>query len=170
MTKNASSVVRHPFPPLCDDKSRVLILGSLPSVASRARNFYYMHPQNRFWRVMGALLGVNLHDADTETKKSVLLRRGVALYDVILECRITGSGDASIKDAVPADVGSILAAAPIEAVFLNGNKAYDLFRKHFPALAEKAIKLPSTSPANAAWTTAALTEEWGKALAPYLHP
>ena len=168
MTKYAEETVRHPFPPLYSGNSRMLILGSLPSVASRARNFYYMHPQNRFWRVMSALLGEELTNADVDRKKTVLSERGVALYDVIRECRIIGSGDASIKDAVPADIDAILAAAPIEAIFLNGNKAYELFRRYFPHLSDRAHKLPSTSPANAKTSLAALIEEWGRALSPYL--
>ena len=164
MTKFAEATVRHPFPPLVDENSRILILGSLPSVASRAQGFYYMHPRNRFWAVMSALLGTDLTSADVETKKRTLLQHGIALHDVIRECRITGSGDASIRGAVPSDIRAILAAAPIEAIYLNGSTAYKLFLKYFPDLGNIAHPLPSTSPANAKWTSAALTKEWGRAL------
>jgi len=168
MTRYIEETVRHPLPPLCDERSRVLILGSLPSVASRAANFYYMHPQNRFWRVISALLGTDLAATDVETKKRVLLQNGIALHDVIRECRITGSGDASIKDVTYADIPAILAAAPIERILLNGNKAYSLFLRAFPQYAEMAVPLPSTSPANAKCSLAALTETWGNALSSYL--
>ena len=117
---------------------------------------------------MSGILGVDLTSADIETRKRVLLQHGVALHDVIRECRITGSGDASIKGAVPSDIAAILAAAPVEAIFLNGNKAYELFQRHFPDLLPIATCLPSTSPANAKWTLEMLTEKWLEALSPHI--
>ena len=164
MTKRVPETVRHPFPPLFDASSRVLILGSLPSVASRQAYFYYMHPRNRFWAVMSALLGTDLVSATIEEKKRILLSHGIALHDVVSSCRIVGSGDASIRDVVYTDVPAILARSEIKAIFLNGTKAYSLFLRGFPQYSDMAFLLPSTSPANAARSLAELTEEWGKAL------
>lgn len=171
-------LVSHGFGPVYDACSRILILGSFPSVKSREQAFYYGHPQNRFWRVLAALAaeenedaraaGESLTKADTETKKRFLASRGIALYDVIEQCRITGSSDASIRDAVPADLAPILETGDIgERIFVNGAKAYDLYMKHiFPVTGIRAVKLPSTSPANAAWTLDRLTEEWKRLIGP----
>ncbi len=160
MKKAVEESVRHSFPPIYDAHSRVLILGSLPSVASREADFYYMHPQNRFWRVMSALLGEDFTLLSAKEKTAALLKKGVALYDVVLSCRITGSGDASIKNVEYADIPSILEKSNVRKILLNGQKAYALFKKGFPCLTEKAILLPSTSPANAKCGFDALLRAW----------
>ncbi len=150
----------HTFEPVFDGQSRVLILGTFPSVKSREQNFYYGHPQNRFWRVLAALTGEPV-PAGIEEKKALLHRRHIALWDVIAGCTITGSSDASIRDAVPNDVGRVLAAAPIRGIFANGAKAYELYRKYLaPATGRDAVRLPSTSPANAACSLQALCAAW----------
>ena len=154
----------NPFPPVFDGKSRILILGSLPSEASRAAGFYYMNPRNRFWSVMSALLGEDLTAMSAEEKAETLKRHGIALSDVVLSCEIHRSSDASIKEAICTDISAILAAAPIKKILLNGNKAYDLFLRYFPSLAPLAQKLPSTSPANARLSLGDLITEWRKAI------
>ena len=150
----------HPFAPVWDEHSRVLILGSFPSVKSREENFFYGHPQNRFWRVVSAVLGCPKPNT-VEEKQSMLLTHGIALWDVIASCAIEGSADASITDAVPNDLAPIFAAADIRAVYCNGSAAWALYQKHIlPVLGRAAVKLPSTSPANARWTIEKLTEAW----------
>ena len=156
-------LVSHGFGPVYDARSRILILGSFPSVKSREQQFYYGHPQNRFWKVLAALTGAEIEAAaDIAVKKRFLEDYGIALYDVIESCRITGSSDASIRDVTPADLTPILEAGNIEErIYANGTKAYDLYMKHiYPVNGIAAVKLPSTSPANAAWSLARLTEEW----------
>ena len=160
--------IRNPFPPVCDDTSRILILGSLPSEASREAGFYYMNPRNRFWQMLSNLLGEDLVSQDKEGKRAVLLRRHVALSDVIDSCDIHRSADASIKNATPSDIPYILNSAPIKHIFLNGKTAYALFEKHFPEYLSMATALPSTSPANAKKSLADLIEDWGKELLPFL--
>lgn len=159
----------HPIPPIFDADSRVLILGSFPSVKSRETMFFYGHPQNRFWRVLADVFG----EAPPETieeKKSLALRRGVALWDVIAQCEIVGSSDASITGVVPNDLSVILSAADIRAVFCNGNTSYTYYNMYCRAQTLRdAILLPSTSPANARWTREKLTRTWGAALLPYLN-
>ena len=152
--------VVHGFEPVFDGHSRVLILGSLPSVKSREQGFYYGHPQNRFWRVTAGVFGETV-PVTIEEKKSMLLRCGAAVWDVIAECDIIGSSDASIKNVVPADLSRILDSAPIEMIFANGGTAGKLYRKHQQALTgREIITLPSTSPANAAWSVEGLIDEW----------
>ncbi len=149
----------HDIPPVFDGHSRVLVLGSFPSVRSRG-NFFYHHPQNRFWKVLAALFGEGAPETVAE-KKALLLRHGVALWDVIAECDVTGSSDASIRNAVPNDLAPILQTARIGRVFTNGATAHALYRKF---LAERVplpeTQLPSTSPANAAWSLERLIEAW----------
>lgn len=158
----------HPIPPLFDAHSRVLILGSFPSVKSREAKFFYGHPQNRFWRVLADIFG-EMPPETIEEKKSLALRRGIALWDVIAQCEIVGSSDASITSVVPNDLSVILSAADIRAVFCNGNTAYTYYNKYCRALTQRdAILLPSTSPANARWTREKLAEAWGAALLLYL--
>ena len=150
----------HEFEPVFDGNSRVLILGSLPSVKSREQGFYYGHPQNRFWRVTAAVFGEPVPNTIAE-KRAMLLRCGVAVWDVIAECDIIGSSDASIKNALPADLSRILGHAPIEAIFANGGTAARLYKKHQqPLTGREIVTLPSTSPANAAWSLEKLTEAW----------
>jgi hypoxanthine-DNA glycosylase len=162
-------LVSHGFGPVYDARSRILILGSFPSVKSREQQFYYGHPQNRFWKVLAALTGAKIEaGTDVERKERFLEDYGIALYDVIESCRITGSSDASIRDVTPADLGPILAAGNIEErIYANGTKAYDLYMKHiYPVNGIAAVKLPSTSPANAAWSLARLTEKWQRLIGP----
>ena len=162
--------VRNDFPPIYDDQSRILILGSLPSTASRAAGFYYMNPRNRFWEVLSRLLGEDLTSLFKEGKTAVLLRRHVALSDVVLSCEIYKSSDASLKVKEYTDVDAILRASEVRRIFLNGGTAYDLFLRRYPALAPIAIRLPSTSPANARDTVDSLVAAWEKAISPYLDP
>ena len=150
----------HPFPPLYDDRSRILILGSFPSVKSRETAFFYGHPQNRFWRVLAQLLDVPVPQT-VEEKSALLHARHIALWDVIASCRIEGSSDSSIRDATPNDLTPILQAAPIRAVFCNGASSYVLYQKHqAKSTGLAAVQLPSTSPANAAWSLDRLTDAW----------
>ena len=150
----------HPFPPLFNDGSRVLILGSFPSVKSREQRFFYGHPQNRFWRVTAAVFGEET-PTTIEEKREFLLRSRIALWDVIASCEIVGSSDSSIRNAAANDIRPILRAAPIEAVFVNGRTAEKLYKKYTEPLVHlTAVCLPSTSPANAAYSLTALIEAW----------
>ncbi|MCR4780285.1 MAG: DNA-deoxyinosine glycosylase, partial [Ruminiclostridium sp.] len=152
--------VTHGFPPVCDENSRILILGSMPSVKSREAQFYYGHPQNRFWKVLGAVIGDDF-PADAPGKRALLLKHHIALWDVIAECDIEGSSDSSIRNVVPNDLSLILDAAPVSAIFVNGGTAARIYRRYqFPLTGREAVQLPSTSPANAAWTLERLTDEW----------
>ncbi|MBR4080457.1 MAG: DNA-deoxyinosine glycosylase [Clostridia bacterium] len=154
----------HPFPPVFDGHSRILILGSYPSVKSRQEGFFYGHPQNRFWRVLATVCGEAM-PASVEAKQSMLLRHGLALWDVIAACEITGSSDASIRNAVPVDITRITKNAPIARVLCNGATAARLYARHLqPVTGLTALALPSTSPANASWRMDALTEAWRAAL------
>jgi len=152
--------ISHPFPPLFDKNSKILILGSFPSVKSREQNFFYGHPQNRFWRVMSDILNCPLPET-VEQKKKMLIDNGIALWDVIASCEIIGSSDSSIKNAVPNDLTSILSGADIKGIFVNGKTAEKYYVKYTEKVTgRKAVCLPSTSPANAAWSLDKLSEEW----------
>lgn len=158
--------LRHPFPPLYDEHSKILILGSFPSVKSREMAFFYGHPQNRFWKLLSRLLEAPFPETVPE-RCAFLLSHGIAAWDVIASCEIRGSSDASIRNAVPNDLGRILDAAQIRQVYVNGQTAGKLYRKYQeqPLRAQygdcaKAVILPSTSPANAAWTMDRLQEAW----------
>ena len=166
MTKQ-STRISNPFPPVYDKQSRILILGSLPSEASRAAGFYYMNPRNRFWKMLSSLLDEDFTNLSAEGKTAALLRRHVALSDVILSCTIHRSADASIKDVVCTDVEALVFDG-VKKIFLNGQKAYSLFLKHFPQYEAIASCMPSTSPANAKLSLEALTKIWGDAILPYL--
>ena len=157
----------HNILPLYDEKSRVLILGSFPSVKSREAAFFYAHPQNRFWPTLAAVLGEETPKTVKE-KKAMALRRGVAMWDTIGSCEIVGSSDASITNVVPNDLSVILDAADIQAIFCNGGTAYRFYRRYDEAVWGKAEALPSTSPANARSSVQTLTERWRAALAPWL--
>ncbi|MDM8271249.1 DNA-deoxyinosine glycosylase [Thermophilibacter provencensis] len=158
--------ISHGFKPVFDERSRVLVLGSFPSVLSRENRFYYGNPQNRFWRVMATVLGEPDPDVDDiPGKRAMLLRHGIALWDVIESCDVRGSSDASIRNVVPADVARITRAAPIRSVLCNGGTAGHLYRRWLlPVTGIEAEVLPSTSPANAAWGLERLTERWRAAL------
>lgn len=151
---------QHPIPPLYDGASRILILGSFPSVKSREGMFFYHHPQNRFWRVLSTVLAEPLPETVAE-KADMLHRRHIALWDVIGSCEISGSSDSSIRQVVPNDLGPIFAAAPIGAVFCNGATAHRYYCRYTRAqTGVDAVCLPSTSPANAGWSLERLTESW----------
>ena len=153
-------MINHPFPPLYNKDSKILILGSFPSVKSREQNFFYAHPQNRFWRVISEVLGSDVPET-VEQKKQLLLQNGIALWDVIASCDITGSSDSSIINVKVYDLSHILTYADIRQIFVNGRTAEKYFRKYIkPAINTDAICLPSTSPANAAWSVKHLAEEW----------
>ncbi len=155
-----NEIIIHPIPPVYDKNSRVLILGSFPSVKSREYGFFYGHRQNRFWRVVSAVFGEPVPET-IEEKKEMLLRNGVAVWDVIHSCEISGSADSTIKNAVPNDISRIISESRIERIFTNGKKADELYRKHLEKQTGiKAVCLPSTSPANAAWNPGRLIEEW----------
>ena len=140
------------FAPVYNAHSRALILGTWPSPKSREMAFYYGHPQNRFWPMLAALTGEAVPAReDIEAKKQIILRHGLALWDTLERCTITGASDASIRDVVPNDIAGLLAKAPIEAVFCNGATAYKIYTRYLePISGIPAVKLPSTSPANAA--------------------
>ncbi len=150
----------HGFDPVWDERSRVLVLGTLPSVKSREENFYYAHPRNRFWTLLARLFGAP-EPRSAEEKRLLLLRNGVALWDVVRECDIRRSADSTIRNAAPNDIRPILEGAPIRAVCVNGTKAGQLYdRLILPVTGREAIRLPSTSPANAACSFEALLEAW----------
>ena len=158
----------HPFPPLYDGRSRVLILGSFPSVKSREAGFFYGHPQNRFWKVLAALFGEAV-PRSIEEKKALVLRRRLALWDSIASCDIAGSSDASITNVTPNDLRPILEGADIRAVFCNGGASLRVYERWCrPLTGREAVGLPSTSPANARWSLERLTEAWGRAILPAL--
>lgn len=150
----------HPFPPLYDARSEVLILGSFPSVKSRTAQFFYHYPQNRFWRVLAAVFHQPVPQTKAE-KTAFLLQNHVALWDVIARCEITGSSDLSIRNVVPNDLSPILQNVPIRSIFCNGATAFRLYQKHLlPVTGRVATQLPSTSPANASWNLERLIEAW----------
>ncbi len=152
--------IHHPFGPLFGPDSRILILGSFPSVKSREQNFFYGHPQNRFWKVVAALFGENAPQTVPE-KKTLILSHGLALWDSIASCVITGSSDASIREVRPNDLRIILNHAPIERIYCNGRKSHEMYERYIqPTLGREAVCLPSTSPANAQWTMEKLIAAW----------
>ena len=160
--------IAHGFEPVYDSASRILILGSLPSVKSRENGFYYGHPRNRFWKVIAALVNEPVPSSIPQ-KRKMLLRNAIAIWDVIAECDISGSSDSSIRNVVPADITSLLDGTTIKAVFTNGSTADRIYRKYqLPLTGITAHALPSTSPANAAWSLEKLIDEWGKAILPEL--
>ncbi len=159
LNQNASPLT-HPFEPVYDQNSRLLILGSFPSVKSRELGFYYSHPRNRFWKLIADLSGRRLPDSIDE-KRRLLLDSGIALWDVCGECEVTASADASIKRVAVNDLAPLFAAAKIEAVFTNGRTAHELYMKHlFSVWGLNAVYLPSTSPANAAMNYDKLKSIW----------
>ena len=152
--------VIHPIPPLYDSQSEILILGSFPSVKSREAQFFYGHPQNRFRKVIAAVCGEPVPETVPE-KKALLLSHHIALWDVIHSCDIQGSSDASIKNVVPNDLSVILDAAPVRQIYVNGKTAEKYYRKYTqPVTGREAVCLPSTSPANAAWSVEKLIDAW----------
>lgn len=152
--------VRHEFDPVFDGNSRILILGSFPSVKSREQQFYYGHPQNRFWKVIAGLTGVPVPQS-TEEKRRMLLGQRIAVWDVIAECEIIGSSDSSIRNVVPTDLNRILRCADIRQIYANGGTAKRLFEKfQQKSCGRDIVGLLSTSPANAAFFLERLLESW----------
>lgn len=192
--------ISHGFEPVFDGRSRVLVLGSFPSVLSRENAFYYGNPQNRFWRVIAACVGESTPpnegeplpdngsaaflgeaslsaggertatlEESIEAKRALLLRHGIALWDVIESCDIKGSSDASIKNVVPAHIDRVIGVAPVRSVVCNGGTAGRLYKRYLQeSVGIEAVVLPSTSPANAAWSADRLTARWSEALRPLL--
>lgn len=153
-------MITHPFPPLFDKNSETLILGSFPSVKSREQNFFYGHPQNRFWKVLSTIYNCKLPETIPE-KKEFLYSHHIALWDVIASCEITGSSDSSIKNVCANDLSVILNSADIKKIFTNGKTADKYYRKYIKdSVKINAVCLPSTSPANAAWTVEKLVKAW----------
>ena len=156
--------VTHTFPPIYDQYSKVLILGSFPSVKSREGEFYYHHPQNRFWRVLSTIYKEEV-PATIPEKKQLLLQNKIAVWDVIQSCEITGSSDSSIRNVLPNNLSTILKEAQISSIIANGETAYKLYMKYiYPIIGMEIVKLPSTSPANAAYTLEKLIDCWRKYL------
>ena len=152
------------FLPSIDDSSQILILGSMPGVKSLEEQQYYAHPQNRFWKVMGAICNEpNLHQLDYQQKLKILLQNNIALWDTIKFCKRDGSLDSDIQNETPNDIYGLLKKFPkLKTICLNGNKSYSTFKKYFPDLLEKysCHKMPSTSPANAKYSLDALIKDW----------
>ena len=165
-------LVTHTISPVWDSESRILILGTMPSPASRKAGFFYMHAQNRFWTVMARIFAEEFmhknNDKDKNAaiaeRKDFLKRHKIALWDVLSECEITGASDSSINKEVPNNFTEILAASKIIHIFCTGKTAFNLYRRHcFQKYSTPFSYLPSTSPANqAAWPTEKLTEEYRK--------
>lgn len=150
----------HPVPPVYNRESKILILGTFPSVKSREGEFFYHHPQNRFWKVISAVFNEKLPET-IEEKKSLLLRNRIALWDVVQSCEIEGSADSTIKNVVPNDISPILNEADIQRIYANGNTAYSLYKKYiFGRTGRDIIRLPSTSPANASFSLTRLIDAW----------
>lgn len=150
----------HTISPVYNEHSRILILGSFPSVKSREAGFFYGHPQNRFWKVLANVFQAEV-PGTIEEKKAFLLEHRIAVWDVIGQCEITGSSDSSIRNVVSNPISKILETTKIEQIFVNGKKAEQLYQRYiYPQTKRNAICLPSTSPANASWNLEKLTEAW----------
>ena len=153
-------MVMHPIAPIYDKHSTILILGSFPSVKSREEGFFYGHKQNRFWKVVSRVFEEE-EPKTIEEKKALLLRKHIAVWDVIAGCDIEGSSDSTIKNVRPNDLSTILDNAQIKAIYVNGKTAEKYYKKYIEkSINRKAVCLPSTSPANAAWSLERLLEEW----------
>ncbi len=145
----------HTIPPFYNSDSKVLILGSFPSVRSREEGFYYAHPQNRFWKVLASIFNEEITD-----KKAFLKKHQIALFDVCASCEIKGSSDASIKKVIPNDIKKLIEESEIKVILLNGKTATNLFEKWMKDIEIPTISLPSTSPANATYSLDKLTKEY----------
>lgn len=155
-------MLTHQFAPIYNEQSKILILGTFPSVKSREQNFYYGHPQNRFWRVLAGILECEV-PTDIDEKKRMLLQGKIAIWDVIASCDIQGSSDSSIRNVILNDINVILQNSDVQAIYTNGKTAQKLFDKYLkPRSGRESIALPSTSPANAACSLERLTEEWSQ--------
>lgn len=150
----------HPIPPLFDKDCTKLILGSFPSVKSREAQFFYGHPQNRFWKLLAELFSEEVPQT-VEEKSALVLRHHIAMWDTIHSCTITGPSDSSIKDVVPNDLSVIIDNSRVTQIFANGTASYKLYQKYiYPVTGIQAVKLPSTSPANAAFSLEKLKQSW----------
>lgn len=153
-------MIEHPIPATYDKKSKILILGSFPSVKSREYGYFYGHPQNRFWKVVSKIFEEEVPET-IEAKRNFLLRNKIAAWDVIASCDIKGSSDNSITNVVTNDLSEILENSDVKRIFVNGKKAAEYYKKYIePKTQIKAITLPSTSPANAAWSLERLVSKW----------
>ncbi len=152
--------IKHTFEPIFNKDSKILILGSLPSVKSREEGFYYGHPQNRFWSVLSSIYNLEIPKTIDE-KIEMLINNNIAIWDVIESCDIIGSSDSSIKNVIPADLSKILNNSNIQNIYANGKTASKLYKKYSEKnTGIKIIELPSTSPANATYTLDRLIEVW----------
>lgn len=154
----------HPWGPIVSPGSRILILGSFPSVKSREVSFFYGHPQNRFWPMLARIFDESI-PTSREEKTSLILRHSLALWDAIAACDIEGSSDASVRNAQPVDIRCVLDVAPIERVLCNGTLSAKLYERHLRSIVGiDAQIMPSTSPANAAWQMDRLVMCWAPQL------
>ncbi len=153
-------MIIHPLKPTYDQNSKILILGSFPSVKSRKYGYYYLNPQNRFWKVLAALYNEKVPE-DIIAKQKFILKHNLALWDVIKACDIKGSADSSITNVEINDILKIIKKTSINKIFLNGNKAFNLYNKYLKdKISLPAIPLPSTSSANAGYKLEDLIEAW----------
>ena len=153
-------MIIHPIPPLFDSESKTLILGSFPSVKTRETAFFYGHAQNRFWAVTAAVLGYPKPET-IEEKKKMILENHLAMWDVIESCEIDGSSDSTIRNVTANDLSVILENSKVDRIIVNGKTVEKYYNKYtYPKTGIKAICLPSTSPANAAWSLERLIEAW----------
>lgn len=153
-------MINHPIAPIYSPSSKILILGSFPSVKSREEMFFYGHRQNRFWRVTAAVFECETPKT-VEEKKQFLYKNRIAVWDVIASCDICGSADSSISNVKANDISIILNSAKIEKIFVNGKTSEKYYKKYIePKINRPAVCLPSTSPANAAWSFERLLEAW----------
>lgn len=153
-------MIEHPIAPVYDENSKILILGSFPSVKSRETAFFYGHPQNRFWKVTSSVFEDKVPET-IEEKREFLLRNHIAVWDVIKSCDIEGSADSTIRNVIANDLAQILEKADIRQIFVNGKTAEKYYKKYTrDKIKREAVCLPSTSPANAAWKLDRLIEEW----------
>lgn len=157
-------IKQHGFNPIFNSSSKVLILGTMPSIRSKEEGFYYMHPQNRFWKVLSNLYSIDFYNATKEDKIKLLLEHNIALFDIVLECEIELSKDSSISRVKTQDIEFILKNSSINKIILNGKKAYSIFMNAYPKLSNMAICAPSTSPANAKFSLEDLTKIWKELL------
>ena len=161
-------IVTHPFNPIYNNESKILILGSFPSVKSREINFYYGHPQNRFWKILGNIFNEKIQN-NTDKKIDFLLKHKIALWDTIKSCQINASSDSSIKNATINDISTIILNSNIKAIFCNGNTSYKIFLKYYKdKINVPVICLPSSSPANAKYSLDTLTNIWKNEIEKYI--
>lgn len=157
---NKSNIINHPLKPLIDKDSRILILGSFPSVKSRELNFFYMHPQNRFWKILSSIFNEDFYNASIKEKRCLCNKHHIAIYDTIKSCKIVGSSDSSIEEVIPNNINELIKNTNIKHIFCNGNTSYKLFLKYNKNINIPISLLPSSSPANAKMKLDDLIEKW----------